>query len=68
MATCTWVGCTATAFHEHKDTGGKPWCNLCAAHHARTEEAINHGTPKEMVAVWIKAQGGASKAAKRMGH
>ena len=72
MPDCTWVDCTATATCPQLDKGGSPWANLCDAHHVELDNAINNfakgvtDEPKKMLSCWVKAQGGAKKAAERM--
>lgn len=69
---CTWVGCDQTASHPRKDSYGRVWSNVCDNHDALMKQAAidafeskgQHGT-ENLVAMWVKAQGGARKAADR---
>jgi hypothetical protein len=48
------------------DRDGRPWAYLCDAHSARLDAAIASGDPRRILSAWVKAQGGAAAAARRM--
>jgi len=62
---CTWKECTMEAKHPQLDRNGNEWANLCDIHHDELESAIG-AEPKRMLSAWVKAMGGAEKAANRM--
>ena len=62
---CTWVECGQTASKAQIAKDGQQWADLCPAHDQQLVEAIASG-PKELLSAWVKAQGGAAKAAGRM--
>jgi hypothetical protein len=62
---CTWVNCREPAKHPQHAKDGTVWANLCYAHVLELDDAITAGPPK-ILAAWVKAQGGAKAAAKRM--
>jgi hypothetical protein len=61
-----YVGCTALAAVPQLDKGGKPWANLCAKHDAEVITSIVSGDARKLLSNWVKAQGGAKKAAARL--
>jgi len=63
---CTWLDCKNEATHPHKATDGSIWANLCDAHHARQEAAEKGDGTENILSCWVKAQGGAKRAAARM--
>lgn len=63
---CTWKDCDKEAKYAQLDNDGVEWANLCGEHHFLLEEALDSLDPRILVARWIKAQGGAAKAAGRM--
>ncbi len=63
--TCTWVGCTERALHPQHGKDGSQWADLCSKHVHELDAAIEDGPPR-MLSAWVKAQGGAKKAAARM--
>lgn len=63
---CTYVGCTALASVPQLDNSGRPWANLCAAHAAEVKASITSGDARRLLSDWVKAQGGAKKAAARL--
>lgn len=66
MSTCTWEGCNRDASVPQVSEDGEAWANLCGAHAWDLEYAIAGPDPRETVRAWIKAQGGAVAAARRM--
>ena len=64
-AKCTWIDCTATATKAQIATDGEQWAHLCEAHFLELDVAMKSGV-KPMLSAWVKAQGGAKSAAKRM--
>lgn len=70
---CTWRDCTEEAKETLKDKNGKPWAHLCEAHfkeHDSSMEAAikdpSKDNLKKMLGRYVRAQGGAEAAAKRM--
>ena len=65
---CTWVDCKEKGDVPQLDNNGNEWGNLCQEHHDEIENAIASEpfSAKTMLSCWIKAQGGAKKAASRM--
>lgn len=67
---CTWRDCTMAANHPQVDSDGEVWANLCDDHKAEFEMATTPTgdtfNPQAVLSAWIKAQGGAKKAARRM--
>lgn len=70
---CTWKDCQNDAVKPLVSKDGETWANLCAEHHAKhdtdAELAIRKGgrdNMKRMMSNYIKAQGGAKAAAKRI--
>jgi hypothetical protein len=66
MLACTWVDCQAEALHPQLDRQGKQWACLCQEHHDRLEKALTDLEPKGLLSCWVKAQGGAKAAARRL--
>lgn len=64
---CTWEGCTRTGGYKQVAKDGQVWATLCGPHHTELDEAMAT-TPARMIGAWIKAQGGAKAAARRMIH
>jgi hypothetical protein len=68
---CTWLNCEAKAQYPQISGDGSAWANLCQVHHQEIDDCMikfdspEYG-PKRMLASWVKAQGGAKKAAERM--
>ena len=64
---CTWLACSAAAKHPNRAKTGEIWANLCDRHQQALDESIADDTsPRKMLSAWVKAQGGASIAAKRV--
>ena len=61
---CTWKGCGLESKHSLVARDGEEWAHLCEEHKARFDAAPLKGG-KEILAVWVLAQGGASAALKR---
>ena len=66
ISTCTWVDCDKQGVDAQLDKQGKQWAKLCSIHALMLNDALKSMDAKKMVAYWVKAQGGAKKAAKRM--
>jgi hypothetical protein len=62
---CTWEGCQEQATEKQLDKSGSEWADLCRTHHDELETAITTDF-KAMMRCWVKAKGGAKKAAERM--
>lgn len=62
---CTWLGCVAVATHEQTATDGVVWADLCDPHHRQLDEAKASGSAPKLLGAWMRAQGGAAKAAER---
>lgn len=70
---CTWKECVSEAVKPLMSKDGKVWANLCSEHFQKHEEdaerAIKEGgrdNMKRMMSNYVKAQGGAASAAKRI--
>lgn len=63
---CTWKDCSQEAHHNRLDKQGNPWAELCDEHQILLDEAINSGDAKKILSAWVKAQGGAKAATRRM--
>jgi hypothetical protein len=63
---CTWVGCAERTTIPQRANDGSIWATLCSAHHEQVERHIREGNAKGILSDWVKAQGGAKKAAARM--
>ena len=63
---CTWVDCQNDAKHPQHDSNGELWANLCDEHNEQFNIATDSPEPKRLLSVWVKAQGGAKEATKRM--
>jgi len=70
MSICTWEGCTCLAQYPQIATDNEVWANLCEVHHKEMkytlETAMRSDHAPIVLSRWIKAQGGAKKAARRM--
>ena len=66
MSKCTWLECKLEAVKQYEDSNGKMWANLCRKHHELLDAVIQDGESKLIIATWVKAQGGAEKAANRL--
>ena len=76
MSKCTWAGCNEEAMHAWNDKKGNVWASLCPDHNDSLQESIDKSgsiDPEEMkqglrevLSKWIKAQGGAKVAARRV--
>ncbi len=67
---CTWIECRLRAKHEEKAKDGSVWARLCQKHHDELDKTVyaatRSGLPGALISVWVKAQGGARKATKRL--
>lgn len=63
---CTWVDCRLEAMHPQERGDGGIWANLCQSHHDELESCLASLDPRKLLSSWIKAQGGAKKAAQRI--
>jgi hypothetical protein len=68
MTVCTWKECQDEATHPQLTRDGRMWANLCDKHHERlvTSKSLDNFNPKSLLSSWVKAQGGAAAAARRM--
>lgn len=66
MTRCTWDGCADEAKHDKRAKDGAVWARLCDEHDARFNAAAGSQEPGKILAVWVKAQGGAKAATARM--
>ena len=58
---CTWKDCTAAASHPQLDGNGREWANLCCAHHAELEVALDSMDAKKLLRAWACAKSEESK-------
>lgn len=66
MTKCTWVDCENEATKSQIGKDGSVWANLCESHNGMIENAIVNSDAKAILSYWVKAQGGAKKAASRI--
>lgn len=64
---CTWEGCGGFGEFIRKGRDGSQWAILCRFHEDKMNDIIASGDVKKLLGSWVKAQGGAKAAAKRMG-
>jgi len=62
---CTWEGCMVEATHPQLDNAGHVWSLLCEEHHRELDAALGALDVKATMRAWVKAQGGATAAARR---
>jgi hypothetical protein len=62
---CTWEGCEEPACKSLMDDNWEPWAHLCSEHYFLTEGRLQSTNPREVLSVWIRAQGGAKKSSDR---
>jgi hypothetical protein len=63
--TCTWEDCTEHATKPRIAQDGSKWADLCDQHDRQIQTAIDTGSVS-LLSFWVKAQGGAKAAARRM--
>jgi len=65
---CTWRDCESDGTNPQLDNKKREWANLCQEHHDEIENSIaaDPFEPKRLMRAWIKAQGGAKEASKRI--
>ena len=63
--TCTWEGCDMPAVKQRRDRHNRVWANLCHGHDAELAAALQRRSA-HVVTAWIRAQGGAVKAANNL--
>lgn len=65
---CTWEDCPNGGEFKQIATDGEVWAILCKDHNRFMDDGLTgpEFSPKQVMSNWIKAQGGAKKAAKRM--
>lgn len=63
---CTWLDCSREATQPQLDKNGEQWANLCQECHDYLEHGFVSLDPKRILSNWVKAQGGAKKAAEVM--
>lgn len=66
MSTCTWVDCVMPAEQPQVDRSGVVWANLCLGHASTLKTACTDPDVRKMLSAWVKAKGGAKKAAEAM--
>ena len=67
---CTWEGCSEQAVENLVNQSGEVWARLCRKHKSLLDMVVEQvkneeGHGRKLIAAWIKAQGGAVKAARR---
>ena len=62
---CTWEHCKNEAVKPQVGSNGRTWANLCGDHDIELDRAHAVGF-KKLISCWVKAQGGAKKAAESM--
>ena len=66
---CTWEDCHEPALMTRIADDGEQWANLCEQHAKELEHAETvalTSDPRQILAAWIKAQGGTEKAVEQM--
>ncbi len=63
---CTWEDCTKIGEFKQIAADGEVWAILCTEHNEIMDVETTDLKPKSFISNWIKAQGGAKAAAKRM--
>jgi hypothetical protein len=63
---CTWEGCQKEADQERLAGDGSVWANLCKDHTKQMDAAETSSDVKLLLSCWVRAQGGAKKAASRL--
>lgn len=63
---CTWEGCSARAVKAKYDKQNRIWADLCAEHDTEFKRVMVLGGARRVLSAWVKAQGGAAKAAERV--
>jgi hypothetical protein len=67
---CSWASKDVQCQHEgvvsQRARDGEQWAELCEEHDRQLTAAIESGDAKKLMGAYIKAQGGAKKAAARM--
>jgi hypothetical protein len=66
MKACTWSGCKQEAIREQLDKQGGVWAHLCAQHDHSLDVALKGGDARKIMTAWVRAQGGAAAAARRV--
>lgn len=73
--TCTWIDCKKEATVPQISKDGQEWSTLCEDHAKEIDKSCDEflhdpnglkSNIKKMLSSWIKAQGGAKKAAERI--
>lgn len=65
MSCCTWINCESEAKYPQIAEDGDVWANLCDTHNQELDSSLDSTNPKILLSVWVKAQGGAKRAAQR---
>ena len=63
---CTWVDCSEEGINPQFSKDGEVWACLCDEHHLKLESDLDSLDARKILSSWVKAQGGAEKAAGRM--
>lgn len=63
---CTWEDCLNEGEYKQIGMDGDTWAVLCKEHNEIMDGSLTDLKPKLVISNWIKAQGGAKKAAERM--
>jgi hypothetical protein len=70
---CSWKDCGHIGKHRQKATDGDEWAYLCDEHVAKVDGAVDaalkdpsEANIKALLGSWVRAQGGAKAATKRV--
>lgn len=69
---CTWSGCDQEGLFPRTDDFGETWATLCPTHNEQFNDIEiaslkfpSNENLKRLIGAWVRAQGGAEKAANR---
>ena len=66
MTKCSWKGCESEGIHKVTDREGIQWALLCDEHNEELNASIREGSAPKIMSCYVKAKGGAEKAAKEL--
>lgn len=64
--TCTYESCQEPGVHDQVAKDGSVWARLCAAHVKEIDAAIAAADAPRLLRAWVRSQGGAKAAARRV--
>lgn len=66
MTKCSGKGCESEGTHKVTDREGIQWALLCDEHNEELNASIREGSAPKIMRCYVKAKGGAEKAAKEL--